>query len=473
MKNKSFLHFKNKKNFSLFLVIVFVVVGGIIIFSFKGVQKTTVLLNAVTLADATMKFLPINQDTKDLIGGANAIAHSVLKGDSVKRRYLILLQNQYELRPGGGFLGQYAVVEVLNGEVGKLFVEDANLLDQRIYATVPAPYPFKQMIGIKNWKFRDSNFSPDFPTNVEKIKYFYGLSGGNKNFDGVIAVNAEVLNRVLEITGPLRVPGYSTEFTSENAAWKLQEIVEKAYLGDDVSAEAKEQRKNIIKVMAPLIIDKLMSIDNISKLVDFSITQMQKKNIMLWFQDEELQQMAKKNSWDGSVNTEWDGDYLMAVDSNMGALKSDYYMKRSIEYLVDISGEVPTATFVYTYEHTAPYGDWRTSDYHSYLRLYVPQGSVLLSREMVGSPITKDEFGKTYFGAKVDVLIGGSTKGKIVYQLPEKFKNPENYRILLQKQSGLGDVPLKLTIKTSKGEFSQSALLEKDASFQLTPEAAK
>lgn len=435
-----------------------------------GTQKTTILLNAVSIAETTMKFLPIQQNTKDLIEGANTMAHSVLKADGVKRRYLVLLQNHYELRPGGGFLGQYAVVEVLDGAVTKLFVEDANLLDQRITALVPAPYPFKQMIGIKNWKFRDSNFSPDFPTNVEKIRYFYGLSGGNKQFDGVVAINAEVLDRVLEITGPITVPGYATQFTSDNASWKLQEIVEKAYLGDDVPAEVKEHRKNILKDMAPIIIEKLLSLNAIPKLVDFAMTQMQQKNIMLWFSDPVLQEVAKKNKWDGTVDVGWDGDYIMAVDSNMGALKSDYYMKRSMEYTVDITGEIPTATVIYTYEHTAPYGDWRTSDYHSYLRLYVPQGSVLLSREMVGSPITKDEFGKTYFGMKVDVLIGGSTKGKIVYQLPEKFKNSDNYRLLIQKQSGLGDIPLRLTLKTPEGEFSQTDTLKKDAAFQLSPE---
>ena len=63
-----------------------------------------------------------------------------------------------ELRPTGGFLGQYAVVKLKDGEVTSLLVEDANLLDQRITANVPAPYPFKKMMEIKNWKFRDSNF---------------------------------------------------------------------------------------------------------------------------------------------------------------------------------------------------------------------------------------------------------------------------------------------------------------------------
>ena len=82
--------------------------------------------------------------------------------------FLLLLQNNMELRPGGGFLGQYAVIKVKNGEVVSSFFEDANLLDQRITARVTPPWPLTQYMQIKKWKFRDSNFSPDFPTNVEK-----------------------------------------------------------------------------------------------------------------------------------------------------------------------------------------------------------------------------------------------------------------------------------------------------------------
>jgi hypothetical protein len=104
-------------------------------------------------------------------------------------------------------------------------VEDANLLDQRITADVDAPYPFEKMMQIKRWKFRDANFYPDYPSSVEKIKYFYRLAGGNDDFDGVLAVNASVLNDALELTGPIVVPGYPGEYNSENAVLKLEEQV--------------------------------------------------------------------------------------------------------------------------------------------------------------------------------------------------------------------------------------------------------
>ena len=115
---------------------------------------------------------------------------------------------------------------------------------------------------------------------------------------------------------------------------------------------------------------------------------------------------------------------------------------------------------------TATHGDWHTSDYHSYLRLYVPKGSELLERKMVGWPITREEFGKTYFGVKVDVLIGRQTNAMIKYQLPAGF-NKEDYKLLIQKQSGMGDVPVRVHIKTSEKEYEYRDTLIKDLKFEL------
>lgn len=89
---------------------------------------------------------------------------------------------------------------------------------------------------------------------------------------------------------------------------------------------------------------------------------------------------------------------------------------------------------------------------------------------MIVYSIIEEEFGKTYFGAKVDVLIGGSTEAKIVYQMPDRFKNIEEYSLLSQKQSGTKDIPFRVTIKTPEGEFTQEDILKKDATYTLGQE---
>jgi hypothetical protein len=366
-----------------------------------------------------------------------------------------------ELRPGGGFLGQYAIIKVKNGKITSQFFEDANILDQRITAKVNPPYPFERMMSLKKWKFRDSNFSPDFPTNVEKAKYFYRLSGGNSDFDGVIAVNATVLNKILEITGPIVIGG--VQYTSQDAFLKLEEQVEKAYLfNEDLDTQ---NRKWVMKKMAEIIIDRLVSLNNIPRISSFVLEELRNKDIQLNFQDSETQKAIENVHWDGRVSTDWEGDYLMIVDANMGALKSDYYIDREVFYEVDLTGEKPTAYLKINYTHKATYGDWRTSDYHSYLRIYVPQGSNLIERKMVSYPNIQEEFNKTYFGFILHVLINRNTLVETRYELPESVR--ENYRLLIQKQSGVGDVPVHIKVKTADGDFTQDEILKKDLRFEF------
>ncbi|MEF3692324.1 MAG: DUF4012 domain-containing protein [Candidatus Moraniibacteriota bacterium] len=441
-------------------VIIIVLGGGFWIF--KKADKVSIVTSSISVAKTVIKLLPVKADTKKEVEVIDALAQKLTQKDGTERRFLLLLQNNMELRPGGGFLGQYAVMKIKDGAVTGLTFEDANLLDQRIKAKVPTPYPFEKMMSLKKWKFRDSNFSPDFPTNVEKAKYFYRLSGGNNNFDGVVAVNATTFQRAFELTGPITING--VELNSENAVLKLEELVEKKYLlNPDIDTQ---NRKAMMKTLAAQMTDKLIELNNIPKLSSFVLEELRNKDVMLNFNDQELQQKVAEVHWDGSVNTEWGGDYFMMVDANMGALKSDYYIKRSIEYNVDLTGEKPIAEVFLPYQHTATYGDWRTSDYHSYLRVYAPKGAKLLEREMVSYPLENEEFNKSYFGFVLHVLINRGTNVRLKYELPESVREG-NYKLLIQKQSGVGEVPVKIKVKTAEGEFTKEDVLIKDLKFEV------
>jgi len=454
---------QRKKKAIIIIATLLFIGGGIFLFFWgsKRVDKQALLVDSLSAFEKVANFLPIKEDSKKEIEAINQVVQSVTKIDDIERRYLFLLQNNMELRPGGGFLGQYAIIKVKNGKITYQFFEDANILDQRITAKVSPPYPFERMMSLKKWKFRDSNFSPDFPTNVEKAKYFYRLSGGNSDFDGVIAVNATVLNKILEITGPVVIGG--VQYTSQDAFLKLEEQVEKAYLlNEDLDTQ---NRKWVMKKMAEIIIDRLVSLNNIPKISSLVLEELRNKDIQLNFQDVKTQQAVEDVHWDGRISTGWEGDYLMIVDANMGALKSDYYIDREVFYEVDLTGERPTAYLKINYTHNATYGDWRTSDYHSYLRIYVPQGSNLTERKMVSYPNIQEEFNKTYFGFILHVLINRSTLVEMRYELPESVR--ENYRLLIQKQSGVGDVPVHVRVKTSDGEFTQDEVLKKDLRFEF------
>lgn len=458
--------FSTKKVVIFFSLLLIFLWGSFFVFGFVRNNKKIIAIKSLSALDSISNFLPIPDDEKKELEVINKLVEHFTKNDNVERTFMIMLQNNMELRPGGGFLGQYAILKIKNGEVISTFVEDANILDQRIKTKVTPPFPFTRMMQLKRWKFRDSNFSPDFPTNVEKAKYFYRLSGKNSNFDGVIAVNADVFTDILKLTGPITVPGYNVTFKSEDGVLKLEEFVEKYYLQNpDVDTQ---NRKDIMKKMAPIIISKLFSLGNISKIADFIHDEFRNRNIMVNFVDESLQKEIESVFWDGRVAKDWSSDYLMMVDANMGSLKTDYYIEREVVYNIDLTTEKPTVTLNILYKNKAPFGDWRTSDYHSYLRVYVPKGSNFLESNMVSRVNEGEEFDKAYFGFICHVLISRETNAIIKYELPEGF-NIENYRLLIQKQSGVKNIPFKVYLKNKDGkEYKQEQILDKDLKFEFS-----
>ncbi len=441
-------------------------------FTFFQSHKTEFAVGSLALFEKVSKLLPLEPDTKKEIEVANQLVQELTLRDNQVRVYMILLQNNHELRPGGGFLGQYAVIKIKNAEIISNVVEDANLLDQRIKNAdikVTPPWPLTRYAQIKRWMLRDSNFSPDFPYNAEKAEYFYRLGGGREKFDAVIAVNADVFNHLLKITGPVTIAGFGT-FSETDGALKLEEAVEKNYLGEDVPAELKQNRKNVMKQIAAEMINRLNHVDKIQSIAEFAQGELRNKDIMLYFHDERLQSLVKEVHWDGSVATDWTGDYLMVVDANLGALKSDYFIKRSLNYTVDFTGEKPKANVSYTYDHTATHGDWRTSDYHTYARILAPLGSKYIdqSRRRTGGVISQDstDLNKTVFGYKVDALMGRTLETGIEYELPSTV-TPDNYRLLIQKQSGTGIIPVTVTLKTKDREYIESFELKKDLNISI------
>jgi hypothetical protein len=456
-----------KRNAAVLVATLVIVGGGFFLFSYTKNNKALIAIKSLGFLNKVSKLIISGTDTQKEIAVLDQLVQKFTAKDGQTRTFMFLLQNNMELRPGGGFLGQYAIFKIKDGQIVSSFFEDANLLDQKIEQKITPPYPLTRMMQIKKWKFRDSNFSPDFPTNVEKAEYFYRLAGGGGNFDGVIAVNASVLDDVLDITGPITIPGYGLTLTKGDAVLKLEEVVEKKYIMDPELDT--QNRKEIMKSLTDSLSEKLMTFGNISKLAEFAHVEMQKKNIMLNFSDAGLQKSAESVFWAGEVAKDWGGDYLMLVDANMGALKTDYYIKRELSYNVDLTQTKPVATVNYLYKNTAAYGDWRTSDYHTYLRIYTPKGSNFLERKMVGYPNISEEFNKTAFGVLVHSIINNQTDGILKYELPESI-DKKNYRLLIQKQSGVDDVPVKVHVKSDQGEFDQEAVLNKDLIFEFQSE---
>ena len=332
-----------------------------------------------------------------------------LLGVNRDRRYLLIFENNNELRGGGGFMGSYALVDFSGGKVKSLEVPGGGTYDTKGGLKTFVKSPEALRLIAPRWFFWDANWFPDWALSAENIRWFYEKSGG-PTVDGVIAFTPDIIDGLLEITGPIDLTSeYGVVIDSNNFYEVTQQITEKDNLvkigqlsasdfqgapatttatssspvqvKQDLERNQKNKPKKIIgdltaKILAEL--PKKINRDNIATLLALFEKNLAAKKIMFNFSDPALQKEMEDRNWAGRQE-ETTGDYLMVVDSNIAGGKSDYKITEKIEQDAEVQADGRILDTVrITRQHNGVKGDQlfglRNVDW---LRIYVPQGSQL------------------------------------------------------------------------------------------------
>ncbi|MFA6512133.1 MAG: DUF4012 domain-containing protein [Patescibacteria group bacterium] len=374
--------------------------------------------------------------------------------------YLFLLQNNQELRPTGGFIGTYGILDIASGQVNEFSTDNVYNLDEAAQPRVTreAPEPLQAYLAADKWFFRDVNWSPDFPTTAQDALALYAEEDLNApDIDGVIAITPVLLKDLLGITGPITVDG--VEFTEENALEELRFQVDKGFVA---RGEVGNERKGIIGSLGQELVTKLENLPQAEwpGLWSVFIKNIEERHILLYVKDPKVQAVLHDRTWDGSLRATAN-DYLHIVDANLASLKTDSVMERNIVHNVDLdSGE---ATVSMTYHHTGEFTSL-ISRYRTYVRTYVPFGSELLESSGFatndklhnGQPTeatTGAAHGYTVFSGFVSIEPGESITTTLRYALPDELvrrMRKDGYELTVQKQAGLERTTLTSTIKLGK-----------------------
>lgn len=399
------------------------------------------------------RILPVSEELQGDLATVVRLARSVLDTNGEERVYLVVFQNDMELRPGGGFIGSFGILKIKDGKVTDFQSHDSINFDGRIPDTVAAPYPFWETLKVKWLKLRDANVSPDWATNAEAINSFYRLGGGTESFDGIIGITTDVLTSFLSITGPVSIPGYPGEYGAERGVLDLEYQVEQGFVEQGIS---RGDRKHVMHLLGNAILAraKELPVSDQYRLFRAALDDLHKKDIQIFFWDERLQGIVRQAGWSGDLDREWKADSLLLVDSNMSALKTDFRMKRRLDYVIDLREDTPHATATITYEHTAKEKDFMTRDYQSYTRLYVPEGAwiegISGSAKHARPAVFGNELGRKYAGVIVQVPLGTTRNLVFEYDLPKTIA-PNAYDLKIEKQPGVNDMPVTVTIMRKSG----------------------
>lgn len=389
-----------------------------------------------------------------------------------QKTYLFLLQNNRELRPTGGFIGTYGVLKVENGEIQEFFTDDVYRLDIQGegIVTEPSPGPIAQHTTTQHWYLRDSNWSPNFPTSALKAEEKYYEEGGTEqHFDGVIAITPTFIESLLRLTGPISTDGI--EFNEENLFENLEYEVGAGFLTEGIPLS---ERKAIIGRLSGLLLDSLLGLEK-SRLPDLwgtFVDNVEQKQIQVYVKDAVTQSLVQEQNWGGEMKA-YDTDYLMFVDANLAALKTDDVIERNVSYNVFEEDGRYVAEATMEYNHTYPYFDQFHTRYRTYTRVYVPKGAQLLETEgfktgdkTQGGRDTEPEVYEesythsngetaeyTVFAGFTSIEPGETGSIRLKYVLPESVEeaiNDDHYSVYIQKQGGTPAHGLNVSLDLQK-----------------------
>ncbi|MFA5995440.1 MAG: DUF4012 domain-containing protein [Patescibacteria group bacterium] len=432
---------------------------------FDLVPSSGVIGPLASLTGMLKEKLPFMKEMVQKVLPLLQVAPSIL-GYPDEQTYLFLLQNNRELRPTGGFIGTYGTLILRDAQIEKFETNNIYNLDEPVKNTLfrKPPEPLGRYLKIDQWFMRDANWDPDFPTTAQITEDFYHAENGPiENIDGVLAVTPMFIQDLMVLTGPITVDG--DQFTKENIIDTIQYQSEFGYIKKGLK---NSERKVIIGKLATIIKDKLLNLPSAQwgTLLEIMIKNLDEKQVLIYSKNNQAQTLVQQLGWDGSINQP-KSDFLMLVDANLSALKTDKVMEKHIDYQVTQENGDYIANLKITYKHAGIQDDKFITRYRSYARVYVPSGSQLLGSDGF---LTNSEFeggvpveaqtteaaavNKTVFAGFISVEAQTSKTISLRYKLPVAMQqavlNDQQYRLYAQKQPGTNNVTLTVSFDIGK-----------------------
>lgn len=378
-----------------------------------------------------------------------------LLGSDGKRSYLLVAQNNQELRPTGGFISGVGLLQLEGGEIANLSFQDSYTVDDLDQPHPPPPAPLRRLMKAGMLLLRDANWWPDFPTSAGAMASLFRQDQGIR-VDGVIAVDLTTLDLLLQAIGPVQVPGYDEPVGTDN----LQAMMMSYWQAPVSSAPGKEgtdwwlHRKDFASdLLAALLLHLMQDVtpDDLANLAWSVGRALSERHLLIYVQDSQAGSSLSTMGWDGALKP-YDGDYLMVVDSNVGFNKVNPNVEQTIDYRVEVDGRGQTAaTLTLTYRHLVQkpmpacihesrygdsYRDLLERCYWDYVRVYIPAGSkveAVLGTD--GDVEIYEEAGRTVIAVFFLLETGQARRIEINYK-PNVANAVSGYRLLVQKQAG-------------------------------------
>lgn len=154
------------------------------------------------LAQAREQLSSLREDL-DTAANVASVAPSMM-GSAAQRNYLLLIQNNAEVRATGGIPGALAVLSLDNGKMslsGQMSAGDVGVMSPVLPVEPEQQQIYSPRLGTY---MQDVNLTPDFPTTASTARAMWERRTG-QHVDGVISMDPVALGYVVDATGPVKL----------------------------------------------------------------------------------------------------------------------------------------------------------------------------------------------------------------------------------------------------------------------------
>lgn len=374
--------------------------------------------------------------------------------DGKRREYMVLLQNENEIRASGGFIGSYAILSFEGGRLLGFEVKDVYEADGQLKGHVEPPSEIKKYLGEAGWFMRDANWQASFPSASKDIQWFLEKETGRK-VDGVIGLNLAAVKAVLGVIGEVYVADFKEKVNESNLYEQAEYYSETRFFAGSV------QKASFLGGVSKQLMEeiKLAKGAEGQKLIMAVMDLMERNEVQMALNDKMSSEVLAEAGWDGAVyegkcnGEKCVADYLYIVESNLGVNKANYFLYRNIERQVEIEERAVKNTLKISYENTAKSSAWPGGDYKNYMRIYVPVEAGVLEvswsengsgekKVVSGEDLKVSRVGnKKEIGFLVIVPVGKKIGVEVKYVENINLTALQSFSYLnyIQKQSGFGD----------------------------------
>lgn len=386
---------------------------------------------------------PATRFADSLAGIASQVPE--LLGSKGESHFVLLFLNNYELRPGGGFIGSVGFITLKNYTLTKFEVQDVYEIDGQITRHYQPHIAVEKYLNQPNEYLRDSNFSPNFTDNVEKaLNYLAMVPPYNKRYVGAIGMTTSAFEDLLRITGPIELSDFQTTISDNNFFTTTQERIETAFF------PGSKQKRSLLTALGNAVRQKIEDVPPLDLLwyVQRSITT---KKLVLFSRDPKLQQILSNAQATGEQQPRYP-NWILPVDANVGVNKLNRVVRKTMGLEIVQTPRSTIQTIRSAYFNPPTQKGKRPEIFKNYFQLYVPSQSKLMNvwlngREASHELTTTYAANQSIYGLYFETPPSSNTTVSIEYELPHTTSSDT---IEIKKQ--IGSEPSFVSIAYSNGK---------------------